>query len=143
MRFASLRSWSLWTAQLALAALFLFAGIMKFVMPAEVLTASSPLPVSFYWFIGVAEALGGLGLILPGAFRIRRDLTPIAAVALAIIMSGAVGMTIQQLGVNAAILPGVIGLLCGVVAYGRRDWLQAVASSSRASVAASVLPSHV
>ena len=30
-------------------------------------------------FIGVAEVLGALGLILPGALRIRTGLTPVAA----------------------------------------------------------------
>ena len=35
----------LWIAQSVLAALFLFAGVMKLVVPAEQLAAQSPLPV--------------------------------------------------------------------------------------------------
>lgn len=121
----SLRSAALWTAQAALAALFLFAGVTKFVMSAEALTASGPLPVGFYHFIGICEILGALGLVLPGALRIRRELTPIAAIGLVVIMSGAVGMTVQGMGVGAAIVPGVTGVICGLVGFGRRDWLAA------------------
>jgi uncharacterized membrane protein YphA (DoxX/SURF4 family) len=38
-------------------------------------------------FIGIAEVLGALGLILPPALRILPILTPLAAIGLAIIMS--------------------------------------------------------
>ena len=40
-------------------------------------------------FIGVAEVLGAIGLILPGVLRIRPGLTPLAAAGLVIIMIGA------------------------------------------------------
>src|SRR5689334_15633588 len=84
----------LWTAQILLALLFVFAGGMKLVLP---LTALEQGPISlpglFLRFIGVAELLGGLGLVLPGAFRIYRHLTPLAAAGLAIIMAGATTVT--------------------------------------------------
>ena len=41
---------------------------------------------TFLQFIGVCEALGGLGLILPGLLRIKPGLTPLAAVGLVIIV---------------------------------------------------------
>src|SRR6185503_1594681 len=66
---------TLWTVQVLLALLFLFAGAMKLVTPAEVLAKQSPFPVAFIQFIGVVEVLGALGLVLPGLFRIRTDLT--------------------------------------------------------------------
>jgi hypothetical protein len=69
------------------------------------------------------EILGGLGLILPGLTNIRRNLTPLAAIGLLIIMIGAVVITIMGPGVGAAIIPFVVGILCAVIAYGRRDWL--------------------
>lgn len=125
MRLATLRSPSLWIAQIALAALFLFAGATKLVMSAQALAASSTLPIGFLRFIGFCELLGALGLVLPGALRIRSELTPIAAGALVVVMSGAVGATLQGFGANAAILPGVTGLLCALVAVGRRGWLTA------------------
>src|SRR5919198_5922257 len=79
----------LWTIQGLLALLFLFTGGMKLMLPIEVLTAQLPLPGWFVRFIGVAELLGALGLILPGLLRIRPGLTPLAAAGLVIIMIGA------------------------------------------------------
>lgn len=109
---------ALWTIQALLAALFLFAGIMKLVMPIEALTAQSPFAGWFLRFIGVAETLGGLGLILPGLSRIQPRLTPLAAAGLVIIMIGATAMTSAQ-AISMAAIPFVTGLLCVFVAYGR------------------------
>ena len=114
----------LWIIQILLALLFLFAGITKVVLPIEVLMANaSPnaihLPDLFIRFIGVVETLGALGLILPGIFHKRTDLTPLAAAGLAIVMVGAVVVTIMGDGILMAITPLIVGLLCAFVAYGR------------------------
>jgi uncharacterized membrane protein YphA (DoxX/SURF4 family) len=77
---------ALWIIQILLALLFLFAGGSKLAMPAAQLTGQTPLPALFLRFIGVAEIAGALGLILPGALRIRPGLTPLAAACLTIIM---------------------------------------------------------
>jgi tellurite resistance protein TehA-like permease len=69
----------LWIIQTLLALLFLFTGGVKLVLPLEVLTEQSPLPGWFVRFIGVAEVLGAIGLILPGLLRIQPGLTPLAA----------------------------------------------------------------
>ena len=66
----------LWIIQVLLALLFLFAGGMKLVIPPDVLASmGSPnqiaLPGWFVRFIGVAEVLGALGLLLPGLLRIK------------------------------------------------------------------------
>jgi len=108
----------LWIAQGILAALFLFAGGMKLVMPAAALAAQSHLPGAFMKFIGLAETLGALGLILPGIFHIRERLTSLAAAGLVIIMVGAVVTTIVQ-GQPGAIVPALVGLLAAYVAWGR------------------------
>jgi len=108
----------LWIAQGILAALFLFAGGMKLVMPVAALAAQSHLPGAFMKFIGVAEALGALGLILPGVFHIRERLTSLAAAGLVIIMVGAVVTTIVQ-GQPGAIVPALVGVLAAYVAWGR------------------------
>lgn len=115
----------LWIIQILLALLFLFAGGTKLVLPLEVLKSmGSPnqvqLPGLLIRFLGVAEVLGALGLILPGVFRIKTYLTPLAAVGLVIIMIGAIVLTIVGDGFAAAIFPFVVGLLCAFVAYGRR-----------------------
>src|SRR4051812_22297523 len=109
----------LWTAQVLLALLFLFAGGMKLVAPAEMLKGPINFPVLFLRFIGVCEFAGGLGLILPGLLRIRVGLTPLAAAGLVIIMIGATVTTlIAGMGAGAAV-PSVVGILAASVAYGR------------------------
>ena len=62
----------LWIVQVLLAALFLFAGVMKLILPLDKMTGPVPVPGLFLRFIGVCETLGALGLILPGLFRIAR-----------------------------------------------------------------------
>ena len=111
----------LWIVQVLLAALFIFAGVMKWVMPIEEMLKQMPvaLPGWFLRFIGVAELAGGLGLILPGLLRIKPGLTQLAACGLVIIMIGAVVITAAYLSVGQAVMPLVAGLLATFVAYGR------------------------
>ena len=78
-----------------------------------------PLPILFVRFIAVCEVLGALGLVLPGVFRIRTDLTPLAAEGLVVIMIGAVATTVATMDASMAILPLVVGVLAATVAYGR------------------------
>ena len=118
-------NYALWIIQGLLALLFLFAGGMKLVMPLEALTGQMPLPGWFVRFIGVAEVLGAIGLILPGLLRIRPGLTPLAAVGLVIIMIGAMVITLAGGEVAAALIPLVVGLLLAFVAYGRWPSLRA------------------
>ena len=106
----------LWVAQVLLALVFLFAGGMKLIMPAAALAAASPLPVGFMRFIGTAEVLGALGLVLPGLFGIHRELTRLAAAGLVIIMIGAVAVTLTTGGgAAAALVPAVVGILAATV----------------------------
>lgn len=113
----------LWTLQILLAALYLFAGGFKVVASAATLTAGgpSPLPIWFLRLVGVLECLGALGLVLPGLTGIRRGLTPLAAACLFVIMVGAF-ITSIPLGAATLILPAVAGVLDLIVAAGRRDW---------------------
>jgi uncharacterized membrane protein YphA (DoxX/SURF4 family) len=110
---------ALWIVQGLLAALFLFAGVMKFIMTVEEMTKEIPLPGAFLRFIGVAEILGAIGLILPGLLRIKPGLTPLAAVGLAVIMVGATVLTLTTSPVAMALMPFVVGILAIFVAYGR------------------------
>jgi len=113
----------LWIIQILLALLFLFAGIPKLIYPADLLQANAP-PGAIHFsdlflkFIGVCEVLGAFGLVLPGLFRTRRGLTPLAALGLLIIMIGAVVVSIPM-GIATTIAPAIAGLLCAFVAYGR------------------------
>jgi hypothetical protein len=109
----------LWVLQGLLAALFVFAGGMKLVLPLAELAKQSPLPGLFLRFIGVAELAGGLGLILPGLLRIRPGLTPLAAGGLVIIMIGGTALTLSTGPIALSLIPAAVGLLAAFVAYGR------------------------
>ena len=113
---------TLWTIQILLALIFLFAGSMKLILPIEMMTAQIPLPGLFLRFIGICEVVGALGLILPGLTRIQRRLTPLAACGLVVIMVGAVVLTLASQGGAGAVVPLVMGTLAVSVAYGRRSW---------------------
>jgi uncharacterized membrane protein YphA (DoxX/SURF4 family) len=118
---------TLWIVQALLAFIFLFAGSMKLIMPIAMMTSQMPIPLPglFLRFIGIAEIAGALGLILPGLFRIRRGLTPLAACGLIIIMIGATTITLLSFGLAPALLPLIVGLLSVFVACGRWPYFTA------------------
>jgi hypothetical protein len=114
---------ALWIGQGFLALFFALAsGAPKLLLPQEMLGMWLPLPDAFVKFIGVAEVLGALGLILPGLTRIRPGLTPLAASGLVIVTLSA---TVYQLAggrVGNALFALGLGGVVAIVAYGR--WRQ-------------------
>jgi uncharacterized membrane protein YphA (DoxX/SURF4 family) len=117
----------MWFGQGLLAALFLFAGSMKLMAPAEMF-AQGPvvLPVMFMRFIGVCEVLGACGLILPWALRIHRELTPLAAAGLTIIMLGATVVVAIGGQTVGAFMHLLIAVLLITISGGRWRRLQSV-----------------
>jgi hypothetical protein len=118
------RTWTdvaLWILQAVLALFFVFAnGAPKLLLPVERLNLPIDLPQAFIWFIGTAEVLGGLGLVLPGLLRRSMGLTPLAATGLALVT---VGATVYQLAAGqpaSALFAVAVGSLAAAVAYGRR-----------------------
>lgn len=114
---------ALWIAAGLLSAMFLMAGINKVTKSKEDLAKMLPwtadYSLGFTRFIGAAEVLGALGLILPGIFKIAGILTPIAAVGLALIMLFAAIFHAKRketgaIGMNVALL-----LIAAFVAWGR------------------------
>jgi uncharacterized membrane protein YphA (DoxX/SURF4 family) len=85
-----------WVVTGLLAALFLAAGSMKLAKSKEQLVAdprmgwAQEFPAGLIKLIGLAEVLGAIGLVLPGALGIATALVPAAAIGLAVIMAGAV-----------------------------------------------------
>jgi putative oxidoreductase len=113
----------LWVLQVVFGVYFIAIGVMHFVVP-------DGLPPMMGWMYelsdglhtasGIAEILGGLGLILPAVTGIRPELTIWAAVGLALVMIAAAVWHAGRDGeavniainlVNAAVL--------GFIAYGR------------------------
>ena len=115
----------LWILQVLLALLFVFAGVVKLVMPAEQMISQMPfpVPVRLLRFVAVAELAGAAGLILPGLLRIRTGLTPLAAFGLVFVMIGATVVTVAGGMTVAALFPFIVGVLCAFVAYAR--WMMA------------------
>jgi uncharacterized membrane protein len=101
---------ALWIVQVLLPAAFIFAGVNK-AFRYEYAHATLPwvkdVLRGMTTFIGVAELLGGLGLLLPALTGMLPWLTPLAATGLALVMLLAIGF-------NTALL-----LLAAFVAYGR------------------------
>lgn len=113
----------LWFAQGLLAIAFLGAGLMKVLTPYAQIAADpqtawvQDFPEGFFKFIGVAEILGALGMLVPSLTRIQPRLTPLAAAGLVIIMIGAAGTHIRR--GEPFIVNLVLATLAVVVIWGR------------------------
>lgn len=101
----------LWTIHGLLAAIFLCTGTMKLVLPLAVLQAQLPAPGWFVRFLGAAEFLGAIALILPELLKTATGLTALAAGGLTVIMGGATVITVVEGGGASALIPLAIGLV--------------------------------
>src|SRR5438045_4058522 len=82
--------WTLWVLQVVLAAFFAMAGYSHSLAPFDEVVKRvvwmKDLPLALVKFIGVAELLGAIGLILPAATRVKPGLTIWAAIGVGTIM---------------------------------------------------------
>ncbi|MGB9359319.1 MAG: DoxX family protein [Acidimicrobiia bacterium] len=112
----------LWVLQWVFGIYFIAIGVMHFSVP-------DGLPAMMEWMYqlddtmhvvaGIAEILGGVGLILPSVTRIQPQLSVYAAAGLVLVMAGAVVFHANR-GEGASIATNVIvGALMVFVAYGR------------------------
>ena len=104
----------LWVAQALLAAIYLMAGFMKLTQPIDALVASGmgyagDYPELLTRFIGTAEVLGAIGIILPALTRIMPRLTPLAALGFSLIQVLAMGL--HTMRGEFAVLPVNVVLL--------------------------------
>lgn len=113
----------LWILQVALAALFLMAGLLKATQPMDKLLPKMPamadFPVGVVRFIGIAELAGSLGLILPAATGIAPVLTPLAATGLVIIMIGAMATHARRREPSSIVVNAALLIAAAVIAWGR------------------------
>lgn len=80
----------LWILQILLAAAFLAHGVMFLAPPPDIaVLMNESLPRWFQVFLGVAEVLAAIGLILPGLTRIQPWLVAWAAGGIVIVMIAA------------------------------------------------------
>ena len=140
MRFATNTSVVLWVLQALLAVFFaLGSGAPKLLLPVEALPMPITLPAWFVRFIGTAEVLGALGLILPGIFRRYSGVTPLAAAGLVLLTLCATGYQLLAHQPESALFAAVMSLLCATVAVGRWRRLASTHGSSKPAAAALAL----
>lgn len=115
--------WSLWSVQSLLALAFVLAGSMKATTPYAELASKmawvSAVPEGLVRFIGIAELLGGIGLVVPAVTRMRPGLTALAGAGLSLVMLLASAFHLSRGEVGAVPVNVVLGGLAAFVAWGR------------------------
>jgi uncharacterized membrane protein YphA (DoxX/SURF4 family) len=113
----------LWVAQILVAVAFGAAGAMKATQPIPELVQQmgwpGALPPPLVRFIGAAELLGAIGVILPAVTRVRPWLTPLAAASLALVMLLAAAFHTTRGEVEGVLTNLVLGSVAAFVAWGR------------------------
>jgi putative oxidoreductase len=114
---------ALWIVQALLGLMFLFAGVQKGFRPLEAIASTmtwvSSVPSALVRFIGIAEILAGIGLILPALTGILPALTIWAAVGLVVVMALAIAFHVSRREYSALGINVVLLALAAFVAYGR------------------------
>lgn len=110
----------LWILQVLLSVQFFWHGWLFLSPPPELVDImNTNIGPNFRIFLGVAELLGGAGLILPGLTRIMGWLTPLAAACLMIVVGSATVLHLSRGETSSAIMTAVLFVLCAFVAYMR------------------------
>lgn len=110
----------LWILQALLAAQFLFHGWFFLFPPAQfVELLNEEFALWFRLFLGVAELLAGVGLILPGVTRVLIWLTPLAALGIMIVTVSASVLHFSRGEVSSGLTTVVLLVMASFVAYMR------------------------
>ena len=111
---------ALWILQVLLAALFLWHGWLFLSPPAELVEImNKEFALWFRIFLGVAEVLAAIGLIVPGVARILPSLISITAICLMIVMVSATVLHSTRGETGSAITTAVLFVVLAFVAYMR------------------------
>ena len=123
---------TLWVLQGLLALAFLAHGWLYLRPPAEMVEQmNAAINPSFRIFIGAAEVLAAIGLIVPGITRVMPWLVPAAAAGLMIVMISATTFHVSRSEFGPAGATAVLFALSAFVAYVR--WrIAPIASTTRA-----------
>jgi putative oxidoreductase len=111
---------TLWILQFLLAAVFLAHGLMLLFPPAPLIEQmNASMSTGFRVFLGVAEVLATVGLILPGLTRVMPWLVVSAAAGVMIVMVSATVFHAARGEWSSTAITFVLLLLATFVAYGR------------------------
>jgi putative oxidoreductase len=112
----------LWVLQWFFGIYFIAIGVMHFVVPdglPAVMEWMYELDDTLHVVVGIAEILGGVGLILPSVTRIQPQLSVYAAAGLVLVMAGAVVYHAGRGEGQSIVSNVIISALMAFVAYGR------------------------
>lgn len=110
----------LWVLQVLLAVAYVAHGILFLNPPAEMVQAmNESIPPALRLFIGAAEVLAAIGLVLPGLTRIQPWLTAAAVAGLMIVMVSATGLHAYRGEGSSALTTAVLFVVITFVAYMR------------------------
>ena len=110
----------LWVLQVLLALAFFAHGLLFLFPPAAIAEQmNASLPRWFQLFLGVAEALAGIGLTLPALTRIQTWLVPSAAAGIMIVMISATVYHLMRGEISSAVTTMVLLVIATFVAYMR------------------------
>jgi len=111
---------ALWVVQVLLAAAFLAHGLLMLSPPAAIAEQmNASLPRWFQIFLGVAEVLAAVGLILPGLTRILPWLVTWAAVGIMIVMVSATAYHLMRGEISSAATTLLLLAMATFLAYMR------------------------
>ena len=107
----------LWILQVLLALAFLAHGWLFLSPPPHLVEAmNAAFAPAFRIFLGVAEILSAIGLILPTLTRIHAWLTPVAAVALSLVVGSATVLHLSRGEFSSAATTAILCVLLLFVA---------------------------
>jgi hypothetical protein len=113
----------LWILQGGLALLLLAGGAYKLLAGADVAKQVPSVPRAAWGVFGAIEVVAGILLIVPAAFGWMPELTPLAAVVVAVeslVLSVAYARTsVAMRASNPLVYAATIGIVAAFVAYGR------------------------
>ena len=111
----------LWVLQVLLAVAFFAHGAMMIAPPAAIAAQmNASLPRWFQLFLGIAEVLAAVGLVVPAVTRIQPWLVSWAASGIVIVMVSATGYHLVRGEVSSAATTLILLGLAIFVAYMRR-----------------------
>lgn len=112
----------LWVLQIFFGVYFTFVGVIHFTLPPGLPAQMAwmyDLSPGLHFVSGIAEILGGLGLILPAVTRIQTRLVVWAALGLMLVMLGATVYHIPRGETMNSVLTLINAGVMAFIAYGR------------------------
>jgi uncharacterized membrane protein YphA (DoxX/SURF4 family) len=114
----------LWILQIVLAFVFAGAGATKLVQTRDQLANRlgnwvNDFPAALLKWLGLAEELAAIGLIVPPLVHIAPILTPLAAIGVVIVMIGAILIHARRLEFPNVALTVALAIMAAVVAWAR------------------------